>query len=333
MKKGALSTRELVLFIVFAASLAVILLFFGYYPWTGTIDKEACKQSVVMRSTFNYGAFEPGKEIIPLNCKTEKICLAMGGDCENEFGEPSRKNPVTEVKLSGDKVEIREEIKEVLANAMYDCHSMLGEGKLNFMPSSTFKQNYCLICSRVVFDEDVKREVESIGYGELYEYLEKKKTPGGKSYLEYLHPGWTNWEASEKLFENMQEASDNEEFKKLKFEDWKINLNFDNGHVIVAQMSPAENFWGKALAVGTFAGGVLLTVKGVAITATGIGAPAGVSMVVAGIGIAGTTVASGAVIWQTHQGDAGFDYAPPTIFPYDAETLNSLRCSSFETAP
>ncbi len=314
-KKADLTSKQLVTIIVLIASFAVILIFYWQYNWTGTIDKEVCHQSVVMRSTFNYGPFEPGKEVIPLKCKTEKICLTMSGeDCE-EFGKPSKKNPITKIKVKN-----KEDIMEAIANAMYECHSMLGEGKLNFMPHKFWDTNYCLICSRFTFDEEAKDKIGEIGYGELYKYLQEKRTPQGQSYLEYLYPGWKNSEKSKELFKNLQDKSENPEFKKLRFEDWKINLHFNQGYAIVSQMITEGTFrsWGKSIMIFVTAAGLSIT---------GIGTPIG-------IGLMAGAVFGGLSLWYSYPGSSGdFVYSPPAVYPYDVDSLKALKCYSFEIAP
>ena len=139
-KKG-LTVKFIVTMIVLVLSFSVILIFYFFYPWGGQIDKEACHQSIILRSTLNYGPLEPGKNIIPLKCQTEKICLTSSGEDCTEFEKVSKDNPITKIKIKNKK-----EILDAIADAMYDCHSMVGEGKLGFMPRTTWEQNYCLIC-------------------------------------------------------------------------------------------------------------------------------------------------------------------------------------------
>ncbi|MEK6820658.1 MAG: hypothetical protein AABX71_03020 [Nanoarchaeota archaeon] len=328
LSKKAMEKRTLAVLLVLIISTVIIFLFIRYIPWFSIIDKTTCHQSVVLRSTFNYGALELGKKLIPLKCKTEEICLSSGGECEK------LEDSATKVKLSKDEEEAREKIKETIANAMYDCHSMLGEGKLGFMPRTTWTQNYCLICSRFALDEQAGKEIEGIGYGEMFRYLQEKETPQGESYLEYLYPEWKNWENSKKLFEALQKESDSEEFKKLKFEDWKINLDFDNGYAVIAQIAPEQTFFGKVLTAAPAVFGVAVTITGGVLTATGVGGPVGAALLFLGPKI--TTVglvAAGPIFWYTHSTDEKFEYSPPSIFPFDKDALRELECYTFEDAP
>lgn len=323
MEKKGLTSEQLVLFIVAAVSMAVILIFVLFYPWGPTIDKETCHQSIVLRSSFNYGPLE-GKKVIPLKCQTEKICLSMSGeDCEKEFGISSKENIITKIKLDKDTSKARKEVKDAIANAMYDCHSMLGEGKLDFMPHAFYERNYCLICSRFAFDEKAKKEVGGITYGEIYQYLQEKKTPQDKSYLEYLYPGWKNWQHAKIIFNELQSSSKNGEFKKLKFEDWKINLNQEGGYAIIAQMAP-KGTWEKWLNIALI--GVIGTA---AIASIPFSGPIGVGIAAA---IGTTTTALGGITFVYEHPSGEYTYFPPRIFPYDIQTLNSLSCSIFETA-
>ena len=194
---------------------------------------------------------------------------------------------------------------------------MLGEGQLNFMPPGMTDRNYCLICSRIVLDDKAKQEVQDISYSELYQYLSKKRTSDGKSYLEYLHPGWTDWRSSQLLFRDMQASSSNSDFKSLKFEDWKIDLSNEKGNAIIAQIAPA-GYW-KVIA------GSGVVVLGVLATATYVGAPAGIALIAAG--------SSGvATFWYGSPGGK-FEYSPPEVYPYNLTSLQNMGCYSFETAP
>jgi hypothetical protein len=323
-KKGEISTTMIIGLIILIVSFAVILIFVFRIDWFSTIDRETCHQSVVYRSTFKTGPIE-GSRVIPLKCKTEKICLSMSGDCE-ELSD-TKKNPVRKVKLSRDVEKAKEEIKDVFAEEMVNCHSMLGEGKLNFMPHNWGrKKNYGLICSRIVFDDSVKGQIDSIGHGEMYEYLEGKVASDEKSYLEYLYPGWRRSKNAVNLFESFK--SEGSEFSGVGFDDWRMNLDREGGYVIIAQIAP-DSVW------DSWAGGVATAVAipvGVALIATGVGAPVG-AVLIAGattIGVV-SVVSGGAVLWYSY--DDEFYYSPPTIYPFEIKVLKDLGINNFEIAP
>lgn len=313
-KKAEMTSNQLIKVAILFASVVVISLFLMIvFLWSKpNIDQETCHTSIVLRSTYNSALFDTSK-IVPLKCRTEKICLSGGGDC-NEFKAD------VDIKLSKDKEEAKKQVLDTIANAMYDCHSMLGEGKLDFMPNTKWTENYCLICSRFILDENAKKEVEDISYGEFYKYLEEKKTSDGTSYLEYLHPGWANWENSKIIFGELQKNSDDEEFKKLNFEDWKINIDYVGGYAVIAQIAPKGAIW-------SWVGLISVPVATIAVL-TGVGAPVGITMLAGTAGLA----SGGVIFWYSHPSGKN-DYAPPQIFPYDVKSLQEMKCSSFETAP
>ena len=124
---------------------------------------------------------------------------------------------------------------------MIECHSMIGEGQLNFLPSHILKLDdtkYGLICTRLVFDQEAKEQVESIGVGEFYSYLEKK-TVNDKSYLDYLYPGVKDSKKFLLVYNYIKDKSKEEgilvDGKELPdFKEWKIDLSQENGHAIIA---------------------------------------------------------------------------------------------------
>lgn len=312
-KKGEMGISTVISMIVLVSSLVVILIFFAIYPWVGTIDKEACHQSIIQRSTFNAGPFEPGKSI-PLRCATEKICITKSGEDCKEFPAPSKEIPITKKEVeTNENAQIK--VMDVIAESLYDCHKMLGEGKISFMPHSLWDEKYCLICSRIVFDEELKKETD-ITYAQLYRNLQQKKTPDGKSYLEFLHPGWENWENVRKLFEEIKKQNP-EKLKGMEFEDWKIDMDKEGGYAIIAQELPKGEFksW---LTAATVAG---IGIAGTALVATGIGAPIGVGLI------------GGSIAFVVTSSDKESAYVAPTLIPYDTQTLKELKCTSFETAP
>ncbi|MFH0831935.1 MAG: glycine zipper domain-containing protein [archaeon] len=155
-KKGI--EAEVLVGIIITIIVASVIFWFLYIynsRTTDFIDREACHQSVLMRSLPTIvGA--PLRAGLPLKCRTEKILLTQ--DDENA-------------------------IKSRIANAMHDCWWMLGEGKLNFFSAGLFKKNYCLICSTIKFDKDAK----NLKINDFKEYLAVEKLPTSNiTYLQYF---------------------------------------------------------------------------------------------------------------------------------------------------
>ena len=323
-KKGTISIEFIIGVIILIISFVVLLFLLFGIPFNPAIDKEVCHQSIVYRSTAKVG-FIDARNTIPLKCKTEKICLTMSGDDCKELSS-TKDNPVRKVKLGKDNNKAREKILEVLAENMVSCHSMLGEGQLNFFPNDFigFKDNkYGLICTRLVFDKETKDNIKEIGFGEFFAYLEKK-TINEKSYLEYLYPGWKDSKNSIKLFEEFKKSNpDNKILSNLEFKDWKIDLTQENGYAIIVAIATKEQGLPFAKSLGYAAIPV-----GVALLATGVGAPVGATLLIGGTASA---VVGGVVFWYEY-GDE-YRYFPPFLYPYNVQILKNTGIYGFEIAP
>lgn len=323
-KKAAGIVFFLVGLIILIISAGIIFYFIFKTDFKGDIDSEICRQSIVERATLKAGPLD-GSELVPLKCKTKKICFTMSsGDCQELIS--TEDNPVQKVELSEDFQKAKKEIQEEIAETMVDCHSMLGEGHLNFMPHKLDKKIYGLVCARFAFDDETKRIVNSIGHGEMYSYLENKRVNDNKNYLEYLYPQWKQSENSIKLFRNFQDS--NEGLRGVRFKDWKMDFDQDRGYAVIAMLAPSGNWDAWVKGIGT---AVAIPV-GVGLIASGVGAPVGAVL----IGFSGTIgtvsiVSGGAVLWQNY-GDE-FDYAPPFIYPFDSKVLKEIGIYSFEIAP
>jgi hypothetical protein len=141
----------------------------------GESKKEICRNSVLMRGTSSTSS-----DALPLKCSREYICITKDGKCEGM------------VKPEKIKVKTEEEIYAVLAEKMADCWWMFGEGKVDYIGKDFFfKENYCSICSQILFDKSLKeiRGLESgrISKDKLYDYLSKTKILDKNiTYLEYI---------------------------------------------------------------------------------------------------------------------------------------------------
>jgi hypothetical protein len=325
-RRGELVSSRIVWLILIILGFAVILIFLGMYEWNPVIDKEACHQSVVVRSSFNFGPLEAGKTL-PLNCKTENICLTLSGEGCEQYPEGEE---VTKIKLDKNPEEARRQVEEIIANTLYDCNWMLGEGNLDFMPHEWSDKDYCLSCARIVLDKEAREEIDNIHYGELYTYLERKGTPGGKSYLESLYPGWINARDSRVVFEEMKESR-GEEFN-IDYEEWELDLGFEEGYVVLSKMMPenTKEQWiraGSAVGVGVVGASVIVGTFG------GAGPiVAAIAFAAAKASVAGGVYYGGYTFIYEHPKD-DYYWVPPTLYPYDFESLKGLNCYSFEFAP
>ena len=162
-KSGVTAVQTLASIIIVLIGAGIILYFLAYLPYKEEISKQACHQSVILRSK-SIAGLKPGQALVPLNCKTEKIVI---------------------------KTTDEERIKREIANAMYDCWWMLGEGKLEFF-TPDFAASWglhkimskCVICATIEFDEKVRQKNMEI---DIVPYLATTKIPKKNlTYLEYF---------------------------------------------------------------------------------------------------------------------------------------------------
>lgn len=185
-RKGDLTAKEIVTIVLVVFSLIVVFVFLFLIDFGGQSDEEVCHLSVMERATVPSVV----QQRVPLKCKADKICLTDKGSdaCIKEFGSDKTVEPI---KLRGSYQEMADKIEEVTANEMYDCWSMMGEGKVDLFPNLAANVGFgevksnCVICSRVAVDikdlNTLKNVTEKIN---LNDYLQKTQVP--RSSLTYL---------------------------------------------------------------------------------------------------------------------------------------------------
>ncbi len=162
-KKADLTANQIITIVILIVSFAIILLFFFMLNLGGNIDKESCRNSVVLR-----GSLPAGAAAIQLQCKTQEVCIYKSGNCEN---------------MGGDALKIKatnsDEIAEALADLMYDCNWQMGGGKIDYLPGNFGKdRNYCSICNMIYFDDAIKNDasLNKLTVQQLYRTLQIKKS-------------------------------------------------------------------------------------------------------------------------------------------------------------
>ncbi len=181
-KKGSMTAKQLVTIILLIMGFAILLFIFYQINWSGQIDKSICHQSVILRAT----APTIAQSLIPLKCKTSKICVTsgiIGGKCEEDF---ENTKGVTKAKVND-----VEQIEKLVTQEVIDCWTMMGEGKVSLF-SQYWAERFgvggvypsCVICSRIAFDEGLDVELDDM---DVFDYMRRHKIPNGEiSYYEYL---------------------------------------------------------------------------------------------------------------------------------------------------
>jgi len=184
-KKGV-AVSILVVMIILIIGFVILLFFYSQIAWTGDIDRTVCHQSVVYRATLP--EFANAKELVPLKCKTEKICITSDffGKCKEFEGAKG----VTKIKVKNEK-----DIEKVFAQEIFSCWKTMGEGKLSLFNDYLAKslalstiQSSCVICSRIAFDEDslVKSKIDKNKIN-VFNYMISHKVPNEEiSYYEKI---------------------------------------------------------------------------------------------------------------------------------------------------
>lgn len=234
-KKGELTSKQLITIIILIISFAIIIAFFFMLNLKGTIDKESCRNSVIMR-----GALPAGKDIVQLKCKTQDICLSMGGDCS-----VSRKDMV-EIEVDNE-----EELVEEMVNLLWDCWWVMGEGKVDYMSAGMgWDETFCSICSKIYFDKEIKEQYqEGISYKRLYDFMKANKIPNtDETYMYNLY----KMNSLENVRNSLLES-------EWKVDIYEYKINPINEYVIITAIMKTTSNWEI---VGTTMGGIIGGVVG-----------------------------------------------------------------------
>ena len=252
----------LVKIILVLAGFALILgVIFINIDFSKMSEEELCRLSVLARGT----SHDAVNSFIPLNCETKKVCVDdLGGGCDEHMGEEKSES----VRLRGSSEEKAEEISRVISDEMFNCWSMMGQGRIDIF--SNWKnligkpaENVCVVCSRIAFNVDSD---EVIGEVNVQHYMERNTIPG--SSLTYVE-AFTNRRIGS--FPNV----DAFDFDAQNAEEHELEARSDEIAVIFSQINqenPLDVARRIGLAGGSATAGVFLSpVPGSRIVAGGLG--------------------------------------------------------------
>lgn len=299
-KSGAIELQTLITILVVIASFTIILFLIFRADLGGLTDEQICYNSVVARSSNVIAT-----NVIPLNCKTNYLCITKDGTCEM-MTSPT----IVEVKNSDD-------VYDILSEKMANCWSTFGAGKLNYVGEDIKSNLYCSNCYQVGFDDSLDMFPENeIDKRELYRYLASKNVSGtDATYLEYLI--------------GLQSANVIEE--KLD------SAGSGFGTIIVGKqyyitMGIFSNIaeWKYAVSTGAVAAGVFTFLTISAVVTGGATIPA-VLLILGGAGAAASGGAAGYFVGTIAEGDSGQQFLTPTLIEANSEDYSKLKCASINT--
>ena len=171
LKRGEMTTQQIVLLIILIVSFAIILFFIFKLNLGGETAQDVCHNSVVTRGT----PIVP-TDAFPLKCQRQYICLSTDGTCE------------AMTKPTIVKVQNKTQVYQALAEDLANCWWMFGEGKVDYSPSTLTPENYCSICSQIAFDNSVDKifGAKSFDKKDFYAYLSTSKRSNGQTYENYF---------------------------------------------------------------------------------------------------------------------------------------------------
>jgi hypothetical protein len=192
-KRAELTSSQIATLVLSIAGFIIALVFLLVFLDTDTMsEREICRLSVLTRAT----APEVLQRLAPLKCTTQKICLSKSGNnkCDDDQFVGENKEKIIEIKVAA-----KEDIEKTVADSMYDCWTMMGEGKLDVFGGggkigilgtlgwANFikKETSCVICSRLSLSKDLQQDNTLLDNVDISSYIETHQVPGSeKTYLQ-----------------------------------------------------------------------------------------------------------------------------------------------------
>ena len=296
MKKGQLTSTQAVMWILAITGFLIA----GYATITilgkenvDVFSRETCHLSVITRATVP----DVAQAQIPLKCSTNKFCFTTlsDGTCTQFAGE----SDVQRVMLPKNDVDRSARLVERMsANALYDCWTMMGEGKLDIFGSASKSLGLdsgsptCVVCSRLAVADDIRTDKSF--YSSLKNQINVnsfiESTPvssGGDTYLSVLsQKGITGFRPLEEY-----------KFSALEAKDIPVTIDGDQIAFIFSQVKSKKvgdvlETLGFAAAGGTF------ILPGGTGTALALGAASHPLVTIVGGGIVGGIASVNALLGQ-----------------------------------
>ena len=298
--RGEMTSKMIISLILVIFGFVVLVFFYSGLQNTLDTDREVCHQSVVLRGSLPDIAVVGSKDLLPLECKTSKICLTSKlfgkGECEGAYGEE-----FSTLRISNDLSKQENEVKEVLAEELADCWAMMGEGKIQLFPRDIFSGKNCVICSRISFDKNiVTKDLDN-----FQNYLNNNVPGRDYSYWDFL----TDYK--------LKDGS-------LQF-DKGVNLDSSEKAIVFSEYTTSKAASLTAAITGGIAGSA-----GVAVAGAKLGAVAGPTGIVAGF-----VIGAGAGVFLNdgiEDSFGGQDYLSSIeLIDYNAKDIGSLGCDTIES--
>ena len=291
-------------------------------------EKDICQFSVLSRATVP----ESINDYIPLQCTTQKICITNTKESEcNEFiGEKA-----TIVNIEGKTTrESAKTIEKTIANEMYDCWKMMGQGELSLFSgglgktfSITPQEVTCNICTRIAFDLTDETRKTILTSTDINTYLRTTPVPNTEtSFLEsFTDKGINSYTYAPSTQELYNRATENQKIEEIGKTDKEGED--DEIAIIFSQIFP-EDFETQLIKLG-IAGAV---VAGATFVAPGIGTAAGLALV--GIGTGGAATYSMSNLYNGRTAAAGYcGKVSSTYKPENEKDSANKGCSAVQVLP
>lgn len=357
-QKGELTSLTIVTSILALLGFLILIWFVVRVGIPDNAVMQACHLSVVTRAT----APEAATQYLPLKCTTQKICVNdRAGNCKTSFaGEKIREVKLGKQDIASANSEAARTMEATLADEMYSCWSMMGEGKLDLFQSLRQKagleavKSTCVICSRIGLDVAGDNEKAILDSVDVPAYLKSYKIPGGE--LTYLQ-AFTD--PSVQAYSRVSDETLGRDIAETELLEFKPAT--PEYAVVFMQVKPVD-FNDAVKTIGSAA-----TVAGGAFVLTPLPFKKGLTRTVGRallmtlpgrVLAAGGAVAGGAYIWsntdQSKQAAAGYCGEVTTpggsetagaagadtargcsivhVVPYDAAAINNV-CNYIESAP
>src|SRR3989344_1147144 len=220
-KRGELTSTQLAMIILAVVGFLIIgFALYKVFNNDSLTNRDLCRLSIVSRATV------PGiaQQAVPLNCFTEKVCITVDksfidtikdkfskssavigaskkSDCKQFAGEENVRIVKVSLDGLGNQEKAKETIQREVANSMYDCWLMTGQGKMDIFKGtvdggvvkkiadagldyadlkvSEIKPS-CIVCSRVAFSDALisHPENESLKGIDYNNFMSREKVPG-----------------------------------------------------------------------------------------------------------------------------------------------------------